>query len=97
MVKSVQVRIQFGMLFKIVTAIHRYNRDVSCQWSFAIKHGKMKLFRIYVEYFDMELSPDCHYDGVRVSGSARAERYTFMRHHNDKRKFVSLIQTDLDL
>jgi hypothetical protein len=53
--------------------VHEYNRDVSCQWSFAIKHGKMKLFRIYVEYFDMELSPDCHYDGVRVRAGADSD------------------------
>jgi hypothetical protein len=53
--------------------LHDYNRDVSCRWSWAIKHGKRKLFRLYADLFDMEISPDCHYDGVIVRAGADAD------------------------
>jgi len=52
--------------------VHDYNRDVSCRWSWSIKHGKMKLFRLYVELFDTEISPDCHFDGVTVRAGSDA-------------------------
>jgi hypothetical protein len=51
---------------------HDYNRDLLCRWSWEIKENKVKKIKLIVVEFDLEISPDCHYDGVRVRlGSSR--------------------------
>jgi len=45
---------------------HDYNRGVRCAWRFEVKENKRKKFKLIVQEFDLEISKDCFFDGVRV-------------------------------
>jgi hypothetical protein len=54
---------------------HDYNRNVKCTWRWEVKENKRKKFKLIVKEFNLEVSKDCHFDGVtiRIGSNANSE------------------------